>query len=820
MALKYQDIIDDMTLEEKARLCTGKNMWATYNVDRLSIPSIFTSDGPHGLRKQVGSDENNIGFVMGAPSTCFPPAATMANSWDEELGEEIGRALGEEAIGLDVNVLLGPGLNIKRSPLCGRNFEYYSEDPYLSGKMAASYVRGIQSQGVASCIKHFAANNQEYQRMCNNSVVDERTLREIYLTGFEIAVKEGGPLAIMASYNEVNGTYAFENPHLLKDILRDEWGFNGAVISDWGACDSIVNSIKAGGNLEMPGCGDVTVEEILQAVESGELSVRDIDDRISELLDVILWTNEFKNYRAVFSKDDDGDDSIILEERVDNNVDFDAHLELARKAARESIVLLKNDGELLPLKNDKKVAVIGQLAKKPRIQGGGSSIVTPKGEVKSVVDIIGEYDINNIGYAEGYELGDGIHISKEEEAVNLAKDADIVLLFAGLDDFSESEAFDREDYNIPSNQLSLIDKVCDVNDNVVMVLAGGSPFSMPWITRVKGILHGYLTGQEGAAAILDVLTGKFNPCGKLAETYPLRLDDVPCSKYYPGREKDVKYKEGLYVGYRYYDSTDTPVQFPFGFGLSYTKFQYSDIEADKDKVTFNITNVGDVAGHEISQLYIGREAASVYRVKKELKGFSKVFLEPGETKKVCIELDDKAFRIFDVNSMRWIVEPGTYNLYIASSVEDVRLSKSVEIGMSRAIIPNYYTGNVKEISDEEFERLYGKHILQRKDDTIGRNDSLQSLKNSKSFVGRMAVKFLESKFKSSKKDLKKKADYAGVLNMPIRGLNKLTGGSMNAKVVDSVVDIANGNTIKGWKAFFAERKKLKNKSKDKTDMGQ
>lgn len=807
MSIKYRDIIDDMTLEEKAHLITGKDMWSTYNIDRLHIPSMTTSDGPHGLRKQEGDDTNNVEFIMGSPATCFPPAATMANSWDEELGEEVGRALGEEAISQDVNVILGPGLNIKRSPLCGRNFEYFSEDPYLSGKMAASYVRGIQSQGVASCIKHFAANSQEYHRMCSNSVVDERTLREIYTTGFEIAVKEGSPLAIMSSYNEVNGVYAFENRHLIKHILRDEWGFRGCVISDWGACNDIVKSLKAGGNLEMPGCGDVTADEVIKAVEEQDLDERILDKRVSELLDVILWTNEFKHYKATFTEDDN--QNVLLEKREDTSSDDDAHHELARKAARESIVLLKNEGAMLPLKKGRKVAVIGQLAENMRIQGGGSSIVTPNRKVESVVSKIKDYDIEYIGYEQGYELGEGIDISKEEKAVELGRKSDCVLLFAGLDDYTESEGFDRESLDMPANQESLVEKVCMVNENVIMVLFGGSPIAMPWINKVKAIVHGYLPGQAGAGAILDVLTGAFNPCGKLAESYPMNLEDVPCNNYYPGRSRNIVYKEGLYVGYRYYDSTDAPVLFPFGYGLSYTTFRYSDISVSEKEVTFDIENTGDVAGKEIAQVYIGREAGSVYRVKKELKGFTKISLEPGEKKHITISLDDKAFRYYDVNTLNWVVEPGTYTIYVASSVTDVRLKKTIDIGPCISNIKSFYSGDIKNVSDEEYEKLYGTSLTEEKNNgLIGRNDSISSLKHSKSLVGKVIVSYLNFKYKHSKKDLKEKANLAGILDMPIRAVGKLTGGTMNAKMVDSIVDVANGHPIKGWSTFFEEKKKL------------
>lgn len=646
--------------------------------------------------------------------------------------------------------------------------------------------------------------------MCSNSVIDERTFREIYTTAFEIAVKESNPLAIMSSYNMVNGVYAFENRHLIQRLLRDEWGFDGCVISDWGACNDIIKSLKAGGNLEMPGCGAATAELIIKAVKEEDLSERVLDKRISELLDVILWTYEFKNYRTSYISDDESS-GVVLEEREDCEVDFDAHHELAKRAARESIVLLKNDGEILPLSSDKKVAIIGHMADKPRIQGGGSSIVTLIRDVESIKSEIKNYDIKVEGFALGYKQGEDINPTMEEEAVNLAKKSDIVLLFVGLDDYSESEGFDRESLDLPANQTSLINKVCEANSNVVAVLAGGSPFTMPWVNKVKGILHGYLGGQAGAGAMLDVLTGKFNPCGKLAESYPLRLEDVPCYNYYPGKERDIVYKEGLFVGYRYYDSTDTKVLFPFGYGLSYTHFTYSDMNVTEEEVTFTLTNSGDRAGAEIAQVYIGRKSGCVYRVKKELKGFKKVYLEPGESVSVKIKLDDKAFRYFDVNTLNWVVEPGTYTVYVASSVNDVRLKQTMDIGPCASNIPSYYMGNVKNISDEEYEKLHGAKLPKAdKSDEMGINDALFNLEHSKSLMGRIALSYVKSQYKKADKDLKKKAEMAGLLNMSFRGLGKLTMGKLNSKMVDSLVDVANGHPIRGWKSFFNEKKRLEN----------
>lgn len=795
MGLKYKDIIEEMTLEEKASLMTGKDVWSTMDFPEKNIPSMVTSDGPHGLRKQVSGQENDLGFVGGEPATCFPTAATMANSWDEKLGEEVGNALGEECLYYGVNCLLGPGLNIKRSPLCGRNFEYFSEDPYLSGKMAASYVRGIQEKGVASCLKHFAANSQELRRMCTNSIVDERTFREIYTTGFEIAVKESKAKTIMASYNKVNGVYAFENHHLLKNILREEWGFDGAVMSDWGACNDIVESVRNGGNLEMPGCGFASFERVVDAVLNGELSEKCLDKRVDELLDVIFWSNETKNVEADFDRED--------------------HHNIARKAAKESIVLLKNEDSILPIKPIDKVAIIGDLAMKPRFQGGGSSIVTTSMEPESILGEISNYEIDSIGFSQGYILGGKINKELEEEAVDIASRADKVLLFVGLDDFTESEGFDRDNLDLPRNQLSLIEKVCEANKNIVMVFSSGAPFLMPFVDDVKGMLHGYLGGQAGASAMCEVIVGNHNPSGKLAETYPLSLDDTPCNSYYPGYGENCEYREGLYVGYRYYDSMDKEVLFPFGHGLSYTHFTYSDIEASEEKVSFSITNDGERSGAEIAQIYVGRKPGSVYRVKKELKGFKKVFLEAGETKRIEVEFDDKAFRYYDVNTMNWVVEPGTYDIYIGASVSDIILKQSINIGPCHASVPNYFIGNVNNISKEEFEALCGFKIKDDDNKELDKNDSISSLKKSKSLLGKVLVSIIEGKFNNGKKRGKPDAELSFVLDMPIRGIGKMTNGVINDKMVDSLVDVSNGHTIKGWKNFFKEKKRIKASKTDK-----
>lgn len=537
MSLNYESIIKQMSLEEKALMMSGKNTWETVDFEKYGIPSMAMSDGPHGLRRQAGAGDH-LGLNASLPATCFPTAASVANSWDETLGEEIGTALAEEAVTMDVNVILGPGLNIKRSPLCGRNFEYFSEDPYHAGKMAAAYVRGIQSKGIAACPKHFAANSQELRRMANDSVVDERTFREIYTTGFEIAVKEGKAKSIMSSYNEVNGVYANENRHMLQEILVDEWGFDGYVVSDWGGSNDHALGVKNGSHLEMPGTGKSGMHDIVNAVKNGTLEESVLDQRLDELLRVI-----FATHQATV----DGKGTTFNKE---------AHHKLARKAAEESIVLLKNEEQILPLKQGTKVAVIGDFAKTPRYQGAGSSLVNPAMPPESILEEIKDSGLTMTACEQGYIRNRKPNAKMVKAAVEAAKNADVVLFFGGLDEISESEGLDRAHMHMPVAQDELINELTTVNKNVIVVLSAGSSVEMPWYPYVKGIVHGYLGGQAGASAMLNVLTGKVCPSGKLNETYPLHYEDTPAYEYYPSKERSSEYREGLYVGYRYYNNSN------------------------------------------------------------------------------------------------------------------------------------------------------------------------------------------------------------------------------------------------------------------------
>lgn len=786
MSLKYESIISKMTLEEKALMMSGKNTWQTVDFEKYGIPSMTMSDGPHGLRRQAGAGDH-LGLNASLPATCFPTAATVANSWDEELGEEIGVALAEEAATMDVNVILGPGLNIKRSPLCGRNFEYFSEDPYHAGKMAAAYVRGMQSQGGSACPKHFAVNSQELRRMANDSVVDERTFREIYTTGFEIAVKEGKAKAIMSAYNEINGVYANENSHLLQEILVDEWGFNGCVISDWGGSNDHALGVQNGSHLEMPGTGKSGMRDIVKAVQAGTLKEEVLDQRLDELLSLIFATHG------------------TTEKAKGTTFDVEAHHKLARKAAEESIVLLKNQDNILPLKPGTKVAVIGDFARKPRYQGAGSSLVNPAKEPEAILDRIGEYDIVMVSYEQGYVRNRPPKMDLLRKAKEAAKGADVVLFFGGLDEISESEGLDRTHMMMPEAQGMLIDELSTVNENLVVVLSAGSAIEMPWHQYVKGIVHGYLGGQAGASAMLNVLTGKVNPSGRLNETYPIHYEDTPCYHYYPSKERSSEFREALYVGYRYYTTIDKKVRYPFGYGLSYTKFRYYNLKVNEQGVTFGIENTGDVAGAEVAQLYIGKKSDTVFRPVRELKGFKRVVLAPGEETEITIPFDDKTFRFFDTRTNTWEIESGEYQIMIGTDAETMQLQAPMQVNGTvaegpyrRDKMPEYFSGKVKVVGDEAFEQLYGRPIPDGSwSGEIGMNDAVCQLYYGKGIIGKIFYGVLRLMLKISEWQGKPNLNVLFNYNMPIRGYAKMTGGFVTMEMARALTEMANGHRIKG-----------------------
>ncbi|SFC76645.1 beta-glucosidase [Bacillus sp. 491mf] len=671
MKRNIKQIISKMTLEEKASLCSGLDFWHTKGIERLGIPSIMVTDGPHGLRKQKeGSD--HLGIFDSVPATCFPSAVGLASTWNRELINKVGVALGEECQAEDVAVLLGPGVNIKRSPLCGRNFEYFSEDPYLSSEMAASHINGVQSQGVGTSLKHFAANNQEHRRMSTDAIIDERTLREIYLASFEGVVKKAKPWTVMSAYNKVNGVYASENESLLNNILKDEWGFEGFVVSDWGAVNERGDALSAGLELEMPASNGIGEQKIIKAVRNGELSEEKLDLAVERFLSIIFKAAENKKENAVY--------------------DINAHHRLAREVARESMVLLKNEDKILPLKKEGTVAVIGEFAKIPRYQGGGSSHIKPT-KLENILEEIENVSGKNTSvlFAKGYLLeSDEVDKNLINEAKEVATGADTVIIFVGLPDRCESEGYDREHMNLPENHVQLIQAIAEINNNIVVVLSNGAPIEMPWITKVKGLLEGYLGGQALGGAIADLLFGDANPSGKLAETFPRQLSETPSYLNFPGEGDRVEYKEGIFVGYRYYDKKRIEPLFPFGFGLSYTNFEYSKLsisekemkDAGKVTVTVNVGNTGNVAGKEIVQLYVRDVETNVIRPEKELKGFEKVELLPDEEKTVTFLLDKRAFAYYNVELKDWHVESGQFEILIGKSSRDIILKDTVYVESS------------------------------------------------------------------------------------------------------------------------------------------
>lgn len=790
--MKHSELINKMTIEEKAAFLSGKTVWETRDFPRLNIPSIFCSDGPHGVRKQAGEGDH-LGLNESLPATCFPTAATIANSWDEELGEEIGRALGEEAAAQEVNVLLGPGMNIKRNPLCGRNFEYFSEDPYLTGKMAAAYIRGIQSQGIYACPKHFAVNSQELRRMAMDCIIDERTLREIYLTGFEIAVKEGHAKSIMSAYNAVNGVYANENKHLLMDILRNEWGFDGIVITDWGGSNNHAKGVACRSNLEMPAPGLDSARAILEALNEGSLTKEELDVCVDDLLDAVLVLSEkAKNHS--------------------NRFDEERHHKIARKAAEESTVLLKNEENLLPLKQGTKVALIGDFAVEPRYQGAGSSMVNAI-QLESMAEVIKEYDLEIVGVSRGYSRTGGANETLSSEAVAMAEKADVVIYCMGLDELSESEGLDRIHMEIPENQIKLLQKISDVNSRIVGVLSAGSAIVMPWERCCKAILHGYLGGQAGAGAMLDLLTGKANPSGHLNETLPFSYEDTPSYHYFPSKEKTSEYREGLYVGYRYYDTAKVPVRYSFGHGLSYTVFEYSNLKICKNGVEFELRNTGDRDGAEVAQMYVGFSGGKIFRPLKELKGFSRVFLKAGESRKIKIAFDDKTFRYWNIETQQWEIEEGLYRIYIGSSSSDIRLTGSMEVEgttsriskiYSKEIIPSYYSGRITEVDDREFEMVLGSPIPSGKwEGKLGENDAVCQMYYAKSRIARMIYRILTRKKVKSEAKGKPDLNILFIYNMPFRGIAKMTGGIVSREMVTGMVDAVNGHLWKGVKKIVS-----------------
>lgn len=791
--MKYRELIDKMTLEEKAGLTSGMDFWHTKPIPRLGIPSMLLSDGPHGLRKQEWQSDH-LGMHRSVPATCFPTAASLANSWDTDMIERLGRALGLEAASEGISVLLGPGCNIKRNPLCGRNFEYFSEDPYLSGKSAAALIRGVQSNGISACVKHFAANSQELRRMSNDSVVDERTLREIYLPSFEMAVKEGGVKCVMTSYNRLNGEYTNENTHLLQDILYGEWGYDGMVVTDWGGNNDRVKALVAGDNLEMPYSGGDTDRYVAQAVRDGVISEELLDERVDKILDMIFTTRKAFDYK---------------------HYDKAEHHRLAAGFAEETAVLLKNDG-ILPLRSG-SVAVIGDFAKTPRYQGAGSSLVNST-RVDNALDALRAEGVRIVGFEPGYRRGGGRSSRLCAKACELAMRAETVLLFLGLDEGGEAEGIDRSDMRLPENQLELLTALSAVSRNIVVVLSCGGAVEMPWQDRARAVVHGFLGGQAGATAMARLLTGKANFSGKLSETIPLRYEDMPSAPYYPGREKTSEYREGLFVGYRYFDTAQKPVLYPFGYGLSYTQFRYSDLKIDGDTVSFSVENTGKMSGAEVAQLYIAPRTNGTFRPAQELKGFVRITLAPNEKKRAEITLTDRSFALWSTKHNDWVVESGEYEILVGASSRDIRLHGTVtRKGITEKLYDSpelapYYTGDVMAVPDAAFEALLGRPIPQRNWDReapFGFNDCVSQGEYLRGGLGKAiynGVRLVRNGLLLCGKKMAAN-NFMYILDVPYRNIARMTG-IFNDEQVYALLKVVNCEKG-GVKAFINATKERK-----------
>jgi len=792
--MKYKAIIDKMTLEEKTSMLSGQNFWNTTSVERLGIPSLMITDGPHGLRKQ-GGKADHLGLNQSLPATCFPTAATLANSWDTALLEQVGELLGEEAAAEDVSVICGPGLNIKRNPLCGRNFEYFSEDPYLTGKMAAAMIRGIQSRGVAACPKHFAVNSQETRRMVINEVVDERALREIYLEGFRRAVQEGGAKSIMTSYNRVNGEFANENMHLMRDILYGEWGFQGVAVTDWGGENDRVKGLIAGNQLEMPSSAGQTDREVQRAVLTGAIDESLVDESVDRLLKLIYDTRDAvgkgKNYTD------------------------EEHHQAARRAARESVVLMKNEKNILPLSAGQRIAVIGDFAKTPRYQGAGSSLIRPT-KVESAWEALAREDLDIIGYQPGFKRFGGRSESRKRRAVQLSKQAEVVLLFLGLDETSEAECIDRPGMGLKENQLALLDAVRKSAKSLVVVLSGGAPIEMSWSGQPDAIIHGYLGGQASGGAIADVLTGRCNPSGKLTETYPLKYADSPSAGYFPGTQESAEHRESIYVGYRYFDTADVEVAYPFGYGLSYTSFSYRELTVNEDIVRFRIKNTGAAAGSEVAQVYVSKKESRIYRAAKELKGFVKIHLEPGEERWAEVKLDNRAFRFFDPSENRWKEEAGEYQILLGASSQDIRLSAAVNKESGEEVSPSYFAADIKNVTNREFKAVLGHSIPPRHWDgkkPLGYNDTIGQGQYKKGFArflynivrGARRVCLLAGKHIAAN-------NVMFAMHLPYRQLARMSGGRIDMAMLDGILVMVNGSFWRGLRMTLKARREKLNKT--------
>lgn len=788
--MKHAEIINKMTLKQKVSFVSGLNYWYLQSTPEFGLPSIMMTDGPNGLRKQdTEKKPDGIGLGNSVPSTCFPPAVTASCSWDEDLLKLEGEAIAEECLEEKVSVILGPGTNIKRSPICGRNFEYFSEDPLLAGKCSAALVNGIQSKGVGASLKHFACNSQEAFRMIIDEIIDDRAIRELYLTAFEICVKEAKPWTVMNSYNRINGVYASQNEWLQEKLLRKEWGFDGLIVTDWGASVDRVSGLKCGTDLEMPSSGTLNAKKIIAAVNNGELDENRLDEAVDNVIELIEKSKPMLEKKHSYNKEE--------------------HHSIARKIAEGSMVLLKNDDEILPLRKGQKVAVIGEMAKSPRFQGAGTSVINPT-FLDNAYNELTRLGVN-ITYSQGYDkTKDVIDNEMIRNAVELAKSADVVVIFAGLTEGFEAEGYDRKNIEMPNSHNHLISEIAKVNPNSVVVLAGGSVINIPWIKEVKALLNSGLGGQATGSAVANILTGKVNPSGKTTETYPLSFSDNPTYNNYPGGPVTSEHRESIYIGYRYYDTANKNVLFPFGYGLSYTTFEYSDITVsanrinDNDKVTvsFKIKNVGQVDGSEVAQIYVADKESTIFRPTKELRAFKKVFLKAGEEKEISIELSKRAFAFWNVNINDWMVESGEFDILVASSSRDVRLSKTIFVESTvdeaipdyRKTAPAYYTANIDNMNGKQFEMVYGRALPSAEIDRTKKIDIYCCINDAQhtKWGGKIAklIQFIMPKLGS-----KENGDGAMLAAMatqvPIRNFVQMSMGVFSPKMAEGLLNILN-----------------------------
>lgn len=788
--MKHSEIINKMTLKEKAELVSGENYWYLHEVKKAGLPKIMLTDGPNGLRKQnTEKRPDGIGLGNSVPSTCFPPAVTSACSWDKELLRLEGEAIAEECLAEKVSVILGPGVNIKRSPVCGRNFEYFSEDPYLSGVCATAFTNGVQSKGVGVSLKHFACNSQEAFRMIIDEIIDERAIRELYLPAFEMCVKKAKPWTVMNSYNKINGTYSSQNCWLQQKVLREEWGFDGLIVTDWGASVDRVLGLECGTDLEMPSSGTLNTKKIISAIENGELDEEILNKAVNNIIELIEKSKPALKKSHTYDKNE--------------------HHKISRKIAEGSMVLLKNDSNLLPLKEDQKIAVIGEMAKYPRFQGAGTSVINP-----TMLDNAFEEFLKlgvNVTYSRGYDRTKDV-TDKEmiNHAVDTAKNADVAVIFAGLTEGFEAEGYDRNNIDMPNCQNRLISEVAKVNPNTVVVLAGGSVILMPWINEVKAVLNSGLGGQASGSAVANILTGNVNPSGKTSETYPIQFSDNPTYGNYPGGPVTSEHRESVYIGYRYYDTANKNVLFPFGYGLSYTTFEYSDIKLSADRikdtdtvtVSFKIKNTGSVDGAEIAQIYVADKKSTIFRPVKELRAFEKVFLKSNEEKEITVSLSKRAFAFWNININDWFVENGEFDILVGASSRDIKLSKTITVESTdiaeildyKKTAPAYYTADIKNMNGEQFKVIYGREIPSSEIDKNKKIDIYCCINDAKytKWGGKTAklIKFIMTKMGSSEN-----GDGAMLAAMatqiPIRNFVQMSMGVFSPKMAEGLLNILN-----------------------------